>query len=127
MSKINKVYKCEVCGNIVELIHAGGGTLYCCNKPMVELVENSTDAAKEKHVPIVEKLQGQTVVVKVGSVEHPMTEEHDIEWIEVLTDNDGVHRKYLKPTESPMASFLIGDEIHYARAYCNLHGLWKSK
>lgn len=121
---LNQIYKCSVCGNIVELVHVGGGTLVCCGKPMEELKENSTDGAVEKHVPIIEKGLN-SVTIKVGSVAHPMEPEHYIEWIELLVD-DKVDRQYLKPGDKPEARFNIIGHNMSARAYCNLHGLWRS-
>lgn len=123
MTELRQVYKCEVCGNIVEVVHPSGGTLVCCGKPMTLLKENTTDAAVEKHVPVIEKIDGG-VLVKVGAVEHPMLENHYIEWIEVHTANK-VYRKYLKPGDKPEAVFKLDEEVLYAREYCNLHGLWK--
>ncbi len=124
MTKLNEVYKCEVCGNIVEMLHTGVGELVCCDEPMKLQEENTIDAAKEKHVPVIEKIEGG-VLVKVGSVEHPMIDTHYIEWIEVITGNK-VYRKYLKPGEAPQAEFLIKEDVLYAREYCNIHRLWKS-
>jgi superoxide reductase len=123
MIERNNVYKCSVCGNMVEVLYAGGGTLVCCGKEMVLQKENTVDAAVEKHVPVIEKIPSG-VRVKVGSVEHPMTEEHYIQWIEVLTA-DKVYRKYLKPGEKPVAEFLLEEEVVAAREYCNLHGHWR--
>lgn len=125
MTKGKEVYRCAVCGNIVEVIHPAEGILYCCGQPMELLKENSTDAAIEKHVPVIEKIEGG-YRVKVGSVEHPMTEAHYIQWIELITDNK-VMRKYLTPKDKPAAEFKTDAKEVYARAYCNLHGLWKSK
>ncbi|MCT8976382.1 desulfoferrodoxin [Clostridium sp. CX1] len=122
MTEVKQVYKCEICGNMVEVLHKGG-TLHCCGKPMKKLEENTVDAALEKHVPVIEKIDGG-VLVKVGAVEHPMQEVHYIEWIEIHTENK-VYRKHLKPGEKPEAIFKIDEEILYAREYCNLHGLWK--
>lgn len=125
MTEVRQVYKCEICGNIVEVLHKGAGTLVCCNKPMTLREENTVDASKEKHVPVVELVDGG-VLVKVGSVEHPMEEKHYIEWIEVHT-KDKVYRKYLNPGEKPEAFFkLNNEEVLFAREYCNLHGLWKA-
>ncbi|OGJ92294.1 MAG: desulfoferrodoxin [Candidatus Raymondbacteria bacterium RifOxyA12_full_50_37] len=124
MIAINQLYKCGVCGNIVEVTHAGGGTLVCCGKDMNLLMENSVDAAKEKHVPIIEKT-GDSVTVRVGSVAHPMEEKHYIEFIELITDTK-VIRKMLKPGDKPEAAFAVNAASITARAYCNLHGLWKS-
>ena len=121
MTELLQVYKCEVCGNMVELIHAGEGTLVCCNQPMTLLVENTTDAAQEKHVPVVEKT-ANGVKVSVGSVAHPMLEEHLIEWIQVITD-DASYRKFLKPGDAPEAEFEVTGDVT-AREFCNLHGLW---
>lgn len=115
----NKIYKCEVCGNIVELLHEGGGALVCCGQPMKLFEENTTDGAIEKHVPVIENNR-----VKVGSTEHPMDKEHYIEWIEA-TDGKEISRVFLKPDQKPIAEFSF--EPSSSRAYCNLHGLWKSK
>jgi len=124
MTALNQIYKCQVCGNIVEVVHAGGGTLVCCNQPMTLLKENTTDAAQEKHVPVIEK-SGNKVTVKVGSVAHPMEEKHYIEFVEVLADGK-VYRKFLKPGDKPEATFEITAAKIEAREYCNLHGLWKA-
>ncbi len=124
MAELGQVYKCEVCGNIVEVLHAGKGQLVCCNKDMTLQEENTVDASKEKHVPVVEKADGQ-VTVKVGSVAHPMEEKHYIEWIEVIADNQ-TYRKFLKPGDNPEAIFNISSGNITARTYCNLHGHWKA-
>lgn len=125
MTELRQVYKCDICGNMIEVVHAAGGNLVCCGKPMTLKKENTTDAANEKHVPVLEEVDGK-VVVKIGSVEHPMTPEHHIEWIELHTE-DRVYRKYLRVDEKPEAVFNIAlDKVLYAREYCNLHGLWKS-
>ena len=122
-----QVYKCEICGNIIEVLHAGQGVLVCCNQPMKLMSENTVDASLEKHVPVLEK-SGDGVTVKVGSVPHPMEEKHYIEWIEVIINGtDGtVERQYLKPGQDPKASFAIKGGAVNAREYCNLHGLWKA-
>lgn len=119
-----EVYKCVVCSNVVEVVHVGGGELVCCDQPMKLMVENTVDAAKEKHVPIVEKIE-RGVKVKVGAVAHPMEEKHYIEWIEVVADGVA-YRQFLKPGDKPEAEFCVGNKNVTARAYCNLHGLWKS-
>ncbi len=119
-----QVYKCEVCGNIVEVIHEGVGQLVCCSQPMKLYEENTVDAAVEKHVPIVEKIDGG-YKVKVGSVLHPMEETHYIEWVELIADGKA-YRQFLKPGQAPEAVFLIETDEVTAREYCNLHGLWKS-
>ena len=124
MSKKYEVYSCEICGSMIEVINGGGGTLVCCNKPMTLVKENSVDAATEKHVPVVEKVE-DGITVKVGSVTHPMEEKHFIQWIEVITTDGEVLRKDLTPNESPEATFKINGEIESVREYCNLHGLWK--
>lgn len=127
MTELKQIYKCPVCGNIVEVVHAAGGSLVCCGRPMELLVENTTEASLEKHIPVIEKLDGE-VIVKVGSVAHPMTEDHYIEWIELITENK-VYRKHLKPGETPEAHFKVCDstKLLIAREYCSLHGLWKSE
>lgn len=124
MAKLNQVYKCEVCGNIVEVVHAGVGQLVCCDQPMVLQEENTVDASKEKHVPVVEQ-SGEEITVKIGSADHPMTDKHYIEWIEILTEDGKVYRKFLQPEDLPKAVFCVKGNVT-ARAYCNLHGLWKS-
>lgn len=124
MTKRLEIYKCDVCGNIVEMLHEGKGQLVCCNQPMKLFKENTVDASREKHVPVVEKMDGQ-VKVKVGSAPHPMEEKHFIEWIEMIV-GDKVYRQFLKPGEAPEAVFPPGAEGGTAREYCNIHGLWKS-
>ena len=123
MTERLQVYKCEVCGNIVEVLHEGKGELVCCKQPMKLFVENTVDAAKEKHVPVVGKT-AEGIKVKVGSVAHPMEEKHYIEWIEVVADGKA-YRQFLKPEDVPEAAFNIASEHLTAREYCNLHGLWK--
>jgi superoxide reductase len=124
MTQLNQIYKSEICGNIVEVLHTGVGELVCCGEPMKLLVENTVDAAKEKHVPVIEK-SGNKVTVKVGSVTHPMEEKHYIEFIELLADGK-LYRKFLKPGEKPEATFEVTAAKLTAREYCNLHGLWKA-
>ena len=123
MAEQLQIYKCEVCGNIVEVLHGGGGELVCCKQPMKLYVENTVDAAREKHVPVVEKAAG-TINAKVGSVAHPMEEKHYIEWIEVLADGKA-YRTFLKPGDAPEASFNVDADDVTVREYCNIHGLWK--
>jgi len=124
--KLGEVYKCNVCGNMVIAIHEGGGDLVCCGEEMALMVENTVDAAKEKHVPVYTR-DGDTLTVKVGSVAHPMEEKHYIEWIEVMIGSTCL-TKILKPGDAPEATFcvkgLTGDIS--VREYCNLHGLWKA-
>ena len=124
MTEKLQIYKCEVCGNIVEMLHAGAGQLVCCGQPMKLFRENTTDAAKEKHVPVIEKTAAG-IKVTVGSVAHPMEEKHYIEWIEVIADGKA-YRKFLNPGEAPEATFELKAEKVTAREYCNLHGLWKA-
>ncbi len=124
MTKRLQVYKCEVCGNIVEILHEGAGALVCCNQPMKLMEENTVDAAKEKHVPVIEKT-ADGIKVKVGSVPHPMEEKHHIEWIELIVDGQ-VYRQFLRPGGKPEAFFKMTAQKITAREYCNLHGLWKS-
>lgn len=123
MTERGQIYRCTVCGNIVEMVHPAGGTLSCCDKSMQQLKENTTDGAKEKHVPVVEKIDGG-YRVSVGSVAHPMLPEHHIEWIE-LQAGDTVMRHYLKSGDEPVATFKTDATEVSAREYCNLHGLWK--
>jgi len=124
MTEKLQISKCVVCGNIVEMLHAGAGQMVCCGQPMKLYQENSTDAAKEKHVPVIEKT-ATGFKVKVGSVAHPMEEKHYIEWIEVIADGKA-YRKFLNPGEAPEATFELKAEKVTAREYCNLHGLWKA-
>ena len=123
MAQRLEVYKCDLCGNIVEVLHGGKGELVCCGQPMVLLTENTVDASKEKHIPVKEKVAGGTKV-KVGSVPHPMEEKHFIEWIEVIADGKA-YRQFLKPGEKPEAVFNVEGGQVIAREYCNLHGHWK--
>lgn len=125
MTELNQIYKCDGCGNIVEVVHTGNGQLVCCEKPMRLKKANDQDAAVEKHVPVVETTDNG-LKVTVGSVIHPMEEKHYIEWIEVITDNR-VYRKYLKPGQEPVAEFCPVGDILEIREYCNLHGLWKTR
>jgi len=125
MTQALEVYKCGVCGNIVEVIHPGAGELVCCGQPMQSLVAKSDDQGQEKHLPVVEAASGR-VAVAVGSVPHPMTEEHLIEWIELVTA-DGALRQFIKPGDDPKAEFTTGSPVIKVRAYCNVHGLWSTK
>ncbi len=124
MTNVNEVYKCNVCGNIVEVLHAGSGELVCCGQPMELLKEKTEDEGQEKHVPVIEKTD-TGIKIKVGSVPHPMEENHYIEWIEVIAGGK-VYRKFLKPGENPEAEFEIKAGNVEAREYCNVHGLWKA-
>lgn len=118
-----EVYKCGVCGNIVEVLHVGGGQLVCCGQPMELLKEKAEDQGKEKHVPVIERTE-RGVKVKVGSIPHPMEESHYIEWVELIADGRS-YFKFLNPGESPEAEFEVEAKEVEAREYCNLHGLWK--
>jgi len=124
MAKAMQVYKCEICGHIIEVLHGGEGELVCCGQAMKLQAENTVDAAKEKHVPVIEKIEGG-YLVKVGSVPHPMEEKHYIEWIELIADGKA-YRQFLKPGDQPQATFQIRASQVSAREYCNLHGLWKA-
>lgn len=127
MAKKNEVYKCMMCANIVEVVHEGEGQLVCCGKPMNLMNENTSDGATEKHVPVIEKTD-EGYLVKVGSVEHPSTPEHYIEWIELICHESGkIQKKFLNPGDKPQAKFhaKAGTKVT-AREYCNLHGLWKA-
>ena len=124
MAERLEVYKCELCGNIVEVLHAGAGSLSCCEQDMILFTANTVDAAKEKHVPVIEKIDGGYKVM-LGSVPHPMEDSHYIEWIELVA-GDKVYRQFLNPGNAPEAVFTIDAPKVTARAYCNLHGLWSS-
>jgi superoxide reductase len=120
MVEQKEVYKCEICGNIVEVLNAGGGTLVCCGENMKLMKENADDkASKEKHVPVI---KGKKVLI--GSVAHPMEEVHYIEWIEATGEKGEIAKVFLKPGIKPEAEFYF--KVISARAYCNLHGLWRS-
>ena len=123
MAKKLEIYKCLACGNIVEVIEGGDGELVCCGKPMKLFTENTTDAAKEKHVPVVEKIDGGYKVT-VGSVSHPMGDDHYIQWIELVAGGKA-YRQFLEPGQEPSAVFKVDADVVTAREYCNLHGLWK--
>jgi superoxide reductase len=125
MTKLLQIYKCAICGNIVEVVHASAGQLVCCGQPMILQTENTVDASQEKHVPVIEKTAGG-YKVSVGSVAHPMEEKHYIEWIELLADGK-VYRQALKPGIAPEAFFEIDATEVSAREYCNIHGLWKAE
>ena len=127
MTKIQEVYKCKVCGNIVEVVHAGGGNLMCCGQEMEHLEPGTSDGSAEKHVPVIEKVEGGYKVT-IGSVAHPMIDAHYIEFIELICEKCGkVQRKYLKPGDKPETFFKTEAEKVTAREYCNLHGLWQKE
>jgi|SRR3989344_798897 len=120
-----QVYRCNVCGSIVQLLHVGGGSLVCCGQPMELLPEKTEDAGFEKHVPVIKKVEGG-VRVKVGSIPHPMEEAHFIEWISILVD-EKIYTRFLKPGDAPEVEFKIEGENAVAKIYCNIHGLWRSR
>ena len=124
ITELNEIYKCEICGNIVHMIHGGAGELVCCGQPMILMDEKTAEMAVEKHVPVIER-DGDLVKIYVGSTLHPMEEKHYIEWIELVTE-DRSYRKYLRPGDPPEALFLCKAEKISARDYCNVHGLWKN-
>lgn len=124
MSKKLDVFKCEECGLIVEVVHEGDCAPECKGKPMKQYTENTVDAAKEKHVPVIEK-SADAITVKVGSVAHPMQDDHYIEWIELIADGK-VYRQHLNPGDEPVAVFPVLAEQVSAREYCNKHGLWRA-
>ena len=124
MTKMYEIYKCKICGNIVEVLHTGVGQLVCCGQPMELLKEKTEDVGQEKHVPVIEKTE-TGIKVKVGSVPHPMEEKHYIEWVEIIADGR-VYKKFLKPGDKPEAEFEIKAAKIEAREYCNIHELWKS-
>ena len=124
MTEINQIYKCNICGNIVSVVHNGSGELVCCGEPMGQQIEKTVEEGTEKHKPVIERT-GNGIIVRVGSVPHPMTSEHHIEWIELITEHR-TYRKVLDPGQDPWAEFFVEAEHVIARAYCNIHGLWKS-
>ena len=124
MTELNQIYKCNICGNIVEMVHNGAGELVCCGAPMEHLHAKTEDEGVEKHKPVIERTD-IGVIVRIGEVPHPMVSEHYIEWIEVTTEHR-VYRKYLEPGSEPQAEFCLEAEHITARAYCNVHGLWKN-
>jgi superoxide reductase len=126
MTDRNQIWKCEICGNIVEVVHAGADALVCCGQPMTLMSEKTKDIGFEKHVPVIEKLGKNKFKIKIGKIEHPMTPEHHIEWIEVIADGE-VMREFLNPGDKPEKEFVIESKKFIARAYCNIHGLWSSK
>jgi superoxide reductase len=126
MTELNQGYKCNICGNIVQVVHTGVGTLVCCDQPMVLLEEHVEDQGFEKHLPSL-SFEEDKLIVTIGETEHPMTEEHYIEWIEYIVEEE-VHRVYLKPEDEPKAIFELKENPNYiVRAYCNIHGLWELK
>ena len=120
-----EVYKCSTCGNIVEVLTAGDGDMICCGQPMTKLTAKTADQGKEKHVPVIEKVNGG-IKVKIGGIPHPMEEKHYIEWIEVISDGK-VYRQFLKPGQPPEAVFNLSADKVWAREHCNIHGLWEAK
>lgn len=125
MTNRSEIYKCSVCGNTVEIVHEGPGQLVCCGQPMNRLTENTVDASREKHLPVIEKVSGG-YKVSIGSIPHPMEEKHYIEWIELTADGK-VYRQFLNPGDVPEAFFEITAEKVTARELCNIHGLWKTE
>jgi len=124
MTELRQVCRCNICGNMVEVLHSGVGTLVCCGQPMELLEAKTEDVGMEKHVPVIKRTDG-TVKVEVGSTPHPMEESHHIEWIEILAE-ERVYRRHLKPGDKPEAEFRVEAGEIKARGYCNIHGLWES-
>jgi superoxide reductase len=125
MTSLNEIYKCEICGNIIEMVHTGVGHPVCCGQPMTPQDEKKEDVGAEKHVPTIQ-ITPKGIFIKVGSVPHPMDPDHFIEWIEIISGAGEVDRRYLSPGEAPEAIFQLDTTEITARAYCNIHGLWKS-
>jgi len=123
MTELKEIYKCNICGNIVEMLHSGAGELVCCGEPMELIKEKVTEEGNEKHLPVIEET-ADGYLIKVGSVEHPMEDKHYIEWIELIADGI-IYREHLKPGQKPEAKFCIKATNVTAREYCNVHGLWK--
>lgn len=125
MTQKNQVYKCSVCGNMVEVLHTGVGELVCCDKPMILMEEKVKEAeGQEKHLPVV-TISGNSYQVDIGSVAHPMEENHYIEWVEVITSN-AVYKRFLNPEDAPQVTFNVSGDVLQTKAYCNIHGLWVS-
>lgn len=124
MTQLNQIYRCNICGNIVAMIHEGKGELVCCGQPMELLEEKNQDTGQEKHIPVPEKTN-HSIKVKVGPVPHPMEEGHFIEWIEIITEDNKTGRKFLKPGNKPEGEFFTKSKPQRLRAYCNIHGLWQ--
>lgn len=131
MTDQNQIYKCEICGNIVEVLHTGAGELVCCGQPMGLMEEKTKDEGQEKHLPVIKELPADIcrgkdgLKIKVGEAEHPMEDDHYIEWIEVITTDGRRGKKFLRPGDKPEVEFHTRKTIAGARAYCNIHGLWK--
>ncbi|MFO8109867.1 MAG: desulfoferrodoxin [Thermoplasmata archaeon] len=126
MTKFLQVYRCDVCGNVVEVLHTGIGTLVCCGQPMELKGEKWEDEGTEKHLPLVESTE-EGIKITVGSVPHPMGDKHHIEWIEVVAKgNERIYRKFLSPGDDPVVTFPVKNVL-FVRAYCNIHGLWKDQ
>ena len=125
MAKKLEIYKCMVCGNIVEVVHGGDGELVCCGEPMENLIARTADEGKEKHVPVIERTDGG-IKVNVGSIPHPMEEKHHIEWVEIIADGRA-YRQFLNPGDAPQAIFDVEGRAVTAREHCNIHGLWKGQ
>ena len=124
MTECSQIYRCRVCGNMAEMVHAGAGSMVCCGETMELLTEKSADTGLEKHVPVIEN-DGSTITVKVGGTPHPMEEKHYIYLIELLADGN-VYRRFLNPGEEPKAVFCLRADKVTAREWCTIHGLWKS-
>lgn len=131
MTKQNQIYKCDICGNTTNILHVGVGEMVCCDQPMILQIEKSSDAGKEKHLPVIKDLPENVcrgkdgVVINIGEIKHPMNDEHYIEWIELVSIDNKVGRRFLKPGDKPEVEFYTRDDIREVRAYCNIHGLWK--
>lgn len=133
MTQLKQIYKCSVCGNVVEVLHTGVGELVCCGKPMDLMNPKSEDEGSEKHLPVVEELPANMCrdkdgfKIKVGEEDHPMDNDHYIEWIEIITADGKSGKKFLKPGDKPESDFYTRIKVIGARAYCNVHGLWEIK
>jgi len=127
MAKRGEVYKCQICGIITEILHEGEDEMVCCNQPMTLMQEKTAEEGlTEKHLPVVEKSE-KGILVKIGSVPHPMEETHWIEWVEIQTASGKIMKKFLKPSDTPEVEFDTGEKVIAAREYCNLHGLWVTR
>jgi len=125
MTELNQIYKCELCGNITEVLHTGAGELVCCGVSMTLLEEKTTKEGNEKHLPVIELIESGGIKIKIGETSHPMEESHYIEWVEIKTKDGKIGKKFLSPNDSTEMELHTKESIIEIRAFCNVHGLWK--
>ncbi len=132
MTKLKQIYKCNICGNIVEVLHTGQGELVCCGQPMELIIAKNKDEGQEKHMPVIKELPANMCSdkdgfkIKVGEIEHPMQEDHYIEWIEINTEDGKSGKRFLTPKDKPIVDFYTRKKVISIRVYCNIHGLWEN-